>query len=98
MCRPGLLPARSASQLINGEVAVEIAKMPSADARSSCSAKAARSLTALVLLSVLAAGCATTAAPDMSVAHFDYKARHPIMISEEPEVLDIPVGMNGPAV
>ena len=72
--------------------------MPNANARSSRSAKAATSLTALVLLSGLAAGCATTAAPDMSVAQFDYRARHPIMISEEPEVLDIPVGMNGPAV
>jgi pilus assembly protein CpaD len=34
----------------------------------------------------------------VDVPNHDYRLRHPIMISEEPEVLDIPVGMNGPAM
>jgi pilus assembly protein CpaD len=77
---------------------VRITQTPSADAPSSRPAKVAGSLAALLLLSTFAAGCATTAQTDTSVAHYDYRQRHPIMISEEPEVLDIPVGMNGPAM
>jgi pilus assembly protein CpaD len=51
---------------------------------------------ALGLLAMLAAGCSTTGT--MNVSDYDHHRRHPIMLSEEPEVLDIPVGMNGPAM
>ncbi len=52
---------------------------------------------ALATLALAAAGCGTVATSDVSMPDYDYRLRHPIMISEEPEVLDIPVGMNGPA-
>lgn len=52
---------------------------------------------ALVALAA-AAGCSTTATSDINPADFDYRQRHPIMISNEPEVLDLRVGMNGPAL
>lgn len=54
--------------------------------------------TLLSVLAVLSAGCSTTSTSDPEPLAYDYRLRHPIMISEEPEVLDIPVGMNGPAV
>jgi pilus assembly protein CpaD len=72
--------------------------------RNSCSAgrgalrKALRGGGALALVAVLSAGCSTTSTSDVDPAEYDYRLRHPIMISEEPEVLDIPVGMNGPAL
>ena len=53
---------------------------------------------ALSLLASLSAGCSTTGTSDVNLAGHDHRLRHPIMISEEPEVLDIPVGMNGPAI
>jgi pilus assembly protein CpaD len=53
---------------------------------------------ALALIAALSGGCSTTGTSDADPAEFDYRMRHPIMISEEPEVLDIPVGMNGPAL
>lgn len=53
---------------------------------------------ALALLAVVSAGCSTTGTSDVNLPAHDYRLRHPIMISEDPEVLDIPVGMNGPAM
>lgn len=71
--------------------------MPNANTRPSRSALLA--ISAAALLSGLAAGCASTAKqPGVAMANYDVRQRHPIMMSEEPEVLDIPVGMNGPAV
>jgi pilus assembly protein CpaD len=52
----------------------------------------------LTVAAALSAGCSTTSTSDPTPAAYDYRQRHPIMISEEPEVLDIPVGMNGPAL
>ena len=52
----------------------------------------------LALLAGFSAGCSTISTSDPDPVAFDYRRRHPIMISEEPEVLDIPVGMNGPAL
>lgn len=53
---------------------------------------------ALALLATVAAGCGTTGTSNVDPAAYDHNLRHPIMLSEEPEVLDIPVGMNGPAL
>jgi pilus assembly protein CpaD len=53
---------------------------------------------ALAVLTALSAGCSTTATSDVDARDYDYRLRHPILISEEPEVLDMPVGMNGPAI
>jgi pilus assembly protein CpaD len=53
---------------------------------------------ALLALAALSAGCSTTGTSDVDPAAFDYRERHPIMISEEPEVFEIRVGMNGPAL
>jgi pilus assembly protein CpaD len=52
----------------------------------------------IAVLAAFAAGCSTTGTTTADLALHDYTERHPIMISEEPEVLDIPVGMNGPAL
>jgi pilus assembly protein CpaD len=52
---------------------------------------------ALVALGALSAGCSTITG-EVKPADFDYRERHPIMISEEPEILEMRVGMNGPAV
>jgi pilus assembly protein CpaD len=60
--------------------------------------QAARRGTALCVLAVVSAGCSTIGTSDVNPADFDHHKRHPILISEEPEVLDIPVGMNGPAI
>lgn len=74
--------------------------MPRARIRAGRPATLALGMTALTLLPGMVAGCASTAAtsPDLAIANYDPRVRHPIMISEEPDVLDIPVGMNGPAV
>jgi pilus assembly protein CpaD len=54
---------------------------------------------ALAALTALSAGCSTTTATsDVDARDYDYRLRHPILLSEEPEVLDMPVGMNGPAM
>ena len=74
--------------------------MPSARIRSGRPSSLLLGMTALTLLSGFAAGCGTTtgSTSDVALASYDPRLRHPIMISEEPEVLDIPVGMNGPAI
>jgi pilus assembly protein CpaD len=51
---------------------------------------------AALLALAAAAGCATST--PATPVDYDYRVRHPIMISEEPEVLDLRVGMNGPAL
>ena len=61
-------------------------------------ARLAATAAMLALIGGLAGGCTTTATSDVDLADYDYRKRHPIMISEEPEVLRIPVGMNGPAL
>ena len=48
---------------------------------------------ALAMLAALAAGCSTVGTSDVNPVGHDYRLRHPIMISDEPEVLDLPVGM-----
>lgn len=53
---------------------------------------------ALSVLTAALAGCSTTSPSEVNVADYDHHRRHPIHISNEPEVLDIPVGMNGPAM
>ena len=39
------------------------------------------------------AGCQQTASTEVALYDQDYKRRHPILVSEEPSVLDIPIGM-----
>ena len=60
--------------------------------------RAARSGIALTVLAALLGGCSTIGTSDVDLARHDPRHRHPIMISNEPEVLVIPVGMNGPAL
>jgi pilus assembly protein CpaD len=60
-------------------------------------------LTALMAASAIAAvtalaGCNSTATSDVDLTPYDYRLRHPILISDEPEVFKIPVGMKGPAL
>lgn len=60
----------------------------------------ARSLlcgTMLVALTALSAGCSTMGS-DFDVATYNHDVRHPILISNEPETMDMPVGMSGPAL
>jgi pilus assembly protein CpaD len=52
----------------------------------------------LAALAIATSGCTTTATSDVNPADFNYRERHPILLSEEPEVLDLRVGMNGPAL
>ncbi len=54
---------------------------------------------ALTLLAALAGGCTSTiATSNVNPVAYDYQVRHPIVISKEPEVLDMHLGMNGPAL
>lgn len=53
---------------------------------------------ALAAFTALSAGCSTTGTSDVDIRDYDYRQRHPILISNEPEALDLPVGMNGPAI
>ena len=52
----------------------------------------------LAAMAILSAGCSSTGTSDVNPADFDYRLRHPIVISEEPEVMDMQVGMHGPAL
>jgi pilus assembly protein CpaD len=52
----------------------------------------------LVLLAGLSSGCSTTGTSDVNPANYDSNQRHPILISRDPEPLDLPVGMRGPAL
>lgn len=60
--------------------------------------RTAPSFAALGLLACLAAGCSSTGTTTVNMIDYDHHRRHPIMLSEEPETIDIPVGMNGPAM
>lgn len=53
---------------------------------------------ALAALALVAGGCSTTGTSNFNPADHDYRQRHPIVLSNEPEVLDMHVGMNGPAL
>lgn len=53
---------------------------------------------ALAALTALAAGCTAVGTSHVEVRGHDYRERHPVLISEEPENLDLPVGMKGPAL
>jgi pilus assembly protein CpaD len=53
---------------------------------------------ALAALAALSAGCSTIGTSDVDMRQYDHHKRHPVLMSEEPETLDIPVGMNGPAM
>ncbi|PVB59373.1 CpaD family pilus assembly protein [Labrenzia sp. 011] len=56
---------------------------------------AAASRSALVLLGCLAvAGCQGGQSQSQILASNDYRLRHPIVITEEPETLDLPIGRN----
>ncbi|MBA3520654.1 MAG: CpaD family pilus assembly protein [Rhizobiales bacterium] len=52
----------------------------------------------LAMLAGASAGCSTTGTSDVDLPAHDPRLRHPIMISNEPETLEIPVGMRGPAL
>lgn len=59
--------------------------------------KAALSSAALIVAALAAAGCTKDTVLVEPLA-YDQTQRHPILMSNEPEVLDIPVGMRGPAL
>ncbi len=63
-----------------------------------CGARAMPGGAALAILAGLSAGCTSIATSDVDPQYFDHARRHPIMLSEEPEKFELPVGMNGPAV
>jgi pilus assembly protein CpaD len=52
----------------------------------------------LLAATALAAGCSTTGTSDVDMRNFDYRERHPILVSNEPEVFDMRVGLRGPAL
>jgi pilus assembly protein CpaD len=59
----------------------------------------ARALLGAAALALAAAGCSTTTSTTTAdVADHDHHQRHPILLSEEPEVFQMTVGMNGPAL
>jgi len=55
----------------------------------------ARASLGLLLAATLLAGCQSQNINAADLERHDYRLRHPIMVSEEPETLDIPVGMRG---
>lgn len=53
------------------------------------------SRSALVLLGCIAvAGCESSKSQSQLLASNDYRLRHPIVVTEEPETLDLPIGRN----
>jgi len=52
----------------------------------------------IAALAVLSAACSTVGTSDVNPADYDYRLRHPIVLSNEPEVFHVPMGMHGPAV
>ena len=51
------------------------------------------SLAAVLLAGVVLAGCQSISATHTTLTDQDYRRRHPILIAEQPEVMDIPVAM-----
>jgi len=51
------------------------------------------SLAAVLLVGAVLAGCQSVTATHTTLTEQDYRKRHPIMIAEQPEVMDIPVAM-----
>jgi pilus assembly protein CpaD len=51
-----------------------------------------------VALAAASAACTSNSTALFEPEDQDYRQRHPIMISEEPEVFEMTVGMNGPAL
>ncbi|WP_051630642.1 CpaD family pilus assembly protein [Afifella pfennigii] len=49
----------------------------------------------LTLAAAILAGCQSQNINSATLEQHDYRLRHPIMVSEEPETLDIPIGMRG---
>jgi pilus assembly protein CpaD len=70
--------------------------------RKSATRSLARTLSVFALTagSLVAASCnSTTGTSDVAdMREFDYRQRHPILVSNEPEVFDMRVGMRGPAL
>lgn len=72
--------------------------MPTAKSNQSRLSRMLLGGVALAATAILSAGCTSTATSDANPADFDYRLRHPIVLSEEPEVMDMRVGMRGPAL
>lgn len=53
---------------------------------------------ALSALAAVSAGCSTSGTSEFDPKPYNHELRHPTLISEEPENLNLPVGMNGPAI
>lgn len=51
------------------------------------------SLAAVLLAGAMLAGCQSVSTTDVMQTDQDYRKRHPILIAEQPEVMDIPVAM-----
>jgi pilus assembly protein CpaD len=53
---------------------------------------------AVVAMTFLAAACSSAGSRDVNPSDYDFRLRHPIVLSDEPEVFHMPVGMHGPAI
>ena len=51
------------------------------------------SLAAALLAGAVLAGCQSISTTDVTLTDQDYRKRHPILIAEQPEVMDIPVAL-----
>lgn len=67
-------------------------------ARPGSRGRAASTMALFLALVAGAAGCSPIAISNADLTGHDYRLRHPVLISNEPEVLEIPVGMKGPAL
>ena len=72
--------------------------MSTAKLASSCLPRRLLSGVALAAMAIVSASCSTIGTSNPNPADFDYRVRHPIVISEEPEVFHMPLGMHGPAL
>ena len=52
---------------------------------------------ALAVIAAFSSGCTSVGTSDVDTAPYDYRERHPILISNEPQTYKVHVGMSGPA-
>jgi pilus assembly protein CpaD len=72
--------------------------MPISRTNSGRFAKLMLSGASLLGLAIGAASCSTIGTSDVKPADHDYRLRHPILVSNEPEEFRVPVGMRGPVI
>lgn len=69
----------------------------SGPARHRAPLRALYASTFLVAFATMLAGCSSVATSETDTAPYDYRQRHPILISNEPQAFNVHVGMRGPA-